>query len=156
MSPWTSESCLRSALAGHSLILGASCETTIIGAFQQTGRNWYDISEKCSQGRYVRATEYPMANASSCSSDSLQTALTEYLNRNSTLKTLGIDRKWQGPWSVSSQPVYIAMGGIASSLSMDLHHQTYLYVAGLLERDVRVLVYAGKGESGQSPDIWPY
>jgi hypothetical protein len=97
-----------------------------------------------------------VANASSCSSDSLQVALTEYLNRNSTLKTLGIDRKWQGPWSVSSQPVYIAMGGIASSLSMDLHHQTYLYVAGLLERDVRVLVYAGKGEFGQSPDIRPY
>jgi hypothetical protein len=62
VSLWTSESCLRSALTGHSLIFGVSCETTIIGAFQQTGRNWYDISEKCSQGRYVEAPQYPICS----------------------------------------------------------------------------------------------
>ncbi|KAK8845643.1 hypothetical protein IAR55_006359 [Kwoniella newhampshirensis] len=106
------------------------CEGTIIGAFRKTGRNWYDISEKCEAG-----VCYPQA---------LSNALDEYLNRNSTLKTLGIDPHWTGPWVSSSAGVAASMGGIASSPSMDLHHKTYLYVAGLLERGVRVLVYAGK------------
>lgn len=50
-----------------------------------------------------------------------------------------------GPWALSSKAVSAAFGGISGSNS-DLHDPTYLYVAGLLERGIRVLVYAGKGE----------
>lgn len=105
------------------------CESTLIGAFRETGRNWYDISEDCPEGV--------------CKTAALDTALREYMNFNTTRETLGIDPEWEGPWSLSSSTVAAAFGGISGSNS-DLHDPTYLYVAGLLERGIRVLVYVGK------------
>lgn len=80
-----------------------------------------------------------------CSPRSLEVALTEYLNLNSTREILGIDSKRTDKWAMSSGAVANAFGGI-SGRNADLHDPTYLYVAGLLERGVKVLVYAGKGE----------
>lgn len=67
-------------------------------------------------------------------------ALTPYLNTAEVQKTLGIDPEWKGPWVSSSLAVSHAFGGIGSSATLDVHHPTYHYLEGLLERGVRVLI----------------
>ncbi|KAL7415404.1 Alpha/Beta hydrolase protein [Mrakia frigida] len=107
------------------------CMSITIAPFQKLGRNWYDISEVCDPVK-------------GCSDTSLTAALIPYLNSPKILKTLGIDPDWKGPWVPSSEPVARAFGGIGGEAKMDVHHKTYHYLEGLLERGVRVLVYAGK------------
>lgn len=65
------------------------------------------------------------------------------MNRPSTYTTLGIDPSFpNASWTLSSEAVSTAFGGIGSGAQMDVHHKTYLYVAGLLENGIRVLIYA--------------
>ncbi|KAK4698808.1 hypothetical protein P7C70_g7462, partial [Phenoliferia sp. Uapishka_3] len=90
----------------------------------------YDISDDCKP---------------ECLADPLERSLFKYMNRPSTYAALGIDPAFpNASWTLSSEAVSVAFGGIGSGSRMDVHRKTYLYVAGLLENGIRVLIYAGK------------
>lgn len=64
--------------------------------------------------------------------------ITTYLNLHDVRKTLGVDRG-AGPYSSISYDLhyrFVATG--------DMLRTSSFYVAGLLERDIKVLIYAGE------------
>jgi len=101
------------------------CYTEQMGPYQLSGRNPYDISKVC-EGYYSETLCYPfIANVSA------------HLNLPSTLKKLGVD---------DASPRFGAVSGDLHArffFSGDMFQGAHLYVAGLLERGVRVLIYAG-------------
>jgi carboxypeptidase C (cathepsin A) len=64
-----------------------------------------------------------------------------WLSRNDTRKLLGVDRAVPAPFASCSPTVNTAFHTADDSL-----HPTYLWVAGLLERGVRALVYVGEND----------
>ncbi|TDL20456.1 alpha/beta-hydrolase [Rickenella mellea] len=93
------------------------CETELILPYIEKGYNPYDVTKMC------------------CYEEPLW--IEQYLNQPSVRSTLGIDSSF-GDYS-----------GIAFDLNMaftkngDMLHRNQLYIAELLERGVRVLIYAG-------------
>jgi cathepsin A (carboxypeptidase C) len=67
--------------------------------------------------------------------------ISEYLSRPIIQTILGVDPSVTGNFSSCSNRV-----GTAFNAALDEFHPTYHYVAALLERDVRVLIYVGKND----------
>jgi hypothetical protein len=61
-----------------------------------------------------------------------------YVNRPSTRHLLGVD-KFVGNWSLASWALSSAF-----DRSLDAYRSSAYYVANLLERDIKVLIYVGK------------
>jgi len=67
--------------------------------------------------------------------------ISEYLSRPEVQSKLGVDPSVQGNFSMVSMDLAQAF-----SANLDHVHLTYYYVAALLERGVRVLIYVGKND----------
>jgi len=89
--------------------------------YLQLGRNPYDLSMVCGGDDCYPEEEY----------------ISRYLDHPEVRDLLGVEKSL-GNFSIISQDVFKAF-----SESGDLFHQNQLYVAELLERGVRVLIYAG-------------
>jgi carboxypeptidase C (cathepsin A) len=88
--------------------------------------NPYDISKEC-EGRIEDTLCYPITKH-----------ISNYLSQPSVRESLGVDPAVKGNFTSCSNTV-----GTAFATALDMYHPTYLYVAGLLERGVRALIYVG-------------
>ncbi|KAH7911548.1 Alpha/Beta hydrolase protein, partial [Hygrophoropsis aurantiaca] len=91
------------------------------------GKNPYDISKDCI-GAIRDTLCYPETKT-----------IPQYLNRPDIRALLGVDPSLPENIGVVAFPVNIAFGE-----AMDTYHVTVEYVAALLERGIRVLIYAGE------------
>jgi hypothetical protein len=66
--------------------------------------------------------------------------LAAYLNKPEVQRILGIDAEWVGPWG-ADKGISAAFGGITGAGTLDVQHQTKLYISSLLEHGIRVLIY---------------
>ncbi|KAI0041504.1 serine carboxypeptidase [Auriscalpium vulgare] len=99
----------------------AFCETELLGPYELTGGNPYDISKSCED---PDALCYPVTNS-----------IVEYLNRPDVLDALGVDPHVRGFASCSDSVAFLQ--------SADDLRPSVDYVEGLLERGVAVLIYVG-------------
>ncbi|KII89383.1 hypothetical protein PLICRDRAFT_41030 [Plicaturopsis crispa FD-325 SS-3] len=101
------------------------CSTELMGPFESTGRSMYDIRTECI-GQVQDTLCYPIT-----------INITAYLDSPSTRALLGIPESFPPykpvSWRVNS----------AFDLSGDELRPSHLHLAALLDRGVRVLVYAG-------------
>jgi len=67
--------------------------------------------------------------------------ITDYLSRSKIQSKLGVDPKAQGNFTLAAMDVGTTFIG-----NLDHVHQTYHYVAALLERGVKILIYVGKND----------
>ncbi|KAK2459316.1 hypothetical protein APHAL10511_008671 [Amanita phalloides] len=105
----------------------SSCYSELASPFSQTGTNPYDISRPC-DGDIDDTLCYPVTKA-----------ISSYLDRPAVRHQLGVDPALLGQnFSSCSQDVYGAFMN-----SMDEYHQTQHYVASLLDRGVKALIYVG-------------
>ncbi|KAG8963023.1 hypothetical protein FRC03_003519 [Tulasnella sp. 419] len=101
------------------------CSQELSVPYHATGRNPYDISKMC-EGKLEETICY-----------STSTRIVKYLNQKAIRKELGVD------------PSITEFSTVAWNINrlfdqnLDLEHSTELYVAGLLERGIRFLIYAG-------------
>jgi carboxypeptidase C (cathepsin A) len=101
------------------------CQTELSGSFFATGLNPYDISKPC-EGKIEETLCYPITKK-----------IADYLNQPSTRKMLGVDKSI-GNYTGCNRAVGQAFGE-----TQDFDHSSKYYVANLLERGVRILVYVG-------------
>ncbi|KAJ7129023.1 serine carboxypeptidase [Mycena crocata] len=102
------------------------CEGQLEGAFWETGMNPYDISRPC-DGDISDTLCYPVTKH-----------IRSYLDRPEVRELLGVDPSLTSNFSSCSNTV-----GYAFSARLDGFRNTQHYVAALLERGVRVLIYVG-------------
>ncbi|KAJ7729501.1 serine carboxypeptidase [Mycena maculata] len=102
------------------------CEGQLEGPFWSTGMNPYDISRECDGGLGQNLC-YPVTSY-----------IRSYLDRPDVRETLGVDPSLTTNFSSCSNTV-----GYAFNDRLDGYHSTQHYVAALLEREVRVLIYVG-------------
>ncbi|ESK93489.1 hypothetical protein Moror_1681 [Moniliophthora roreri MCA 2997] len=120
---WMTEQCLDSFDAINCRAAFSYCREKIGGPYARSGMNPYDISKKgCEHDLCYPEIEY----------------MTSFLNLPSTRNALGIDPSFTSNFTPVSIAVYDAFDA-----QMDQYKRTPLHVAALLEREVRVLVYAG-------------
>ncbi|KAG8887476.1 hypothetical protein FRB98_009557 [Tulasnella sp. 332] len=100
------------------------CETEFLGPYLATGRNAYDISKECEGG--PKDLCYPLTHN-----------ITQHLNLPSIRQALGVDK------AVKTMELASMDVAILFDMTGDAIHDTSLYVAGLLERGIKVLIYAG-------------
>lgn len=112
------------------------------------GRNPYDITTMCG-GPVDEALCYPLTrydltilNTHSYSSEiGFVRHITDYLSRSKIQSKLGVDPKAQGNFTLTAMDV-----GTTFIRNLDHVRQTYHYVAALLERGVKILIYVGKND----------
>ncbi|KAF7315211.1 Carboxypeptidase [Mycena indigotica] len=102
------------------------CATYLEEPFAATGLNPYDVSQKC-EGELRESLCYPIIKD-----------ITAYLDRPHVRAVLGVDPSLTSNFSTCSY-------GVGSAFERNLDHlkSTQYYVAALLERNVRVLIYVG-------------
>ncbi|KJA15144.1 hypothetical protein HYPSUDRAFT_48669 [Hypholoma sublateritium FD-334 SS-4] len=105
------------------------CGNEISVPFFSTGKNPYDISKDC-EGRIEDTLCYPVTKH-----------ISSYLDRPAVRAQLGVDPALTANFSSCSNDV-----GAAFAANMDEYRLTYHYVAALLERGVRALIYVGKND----------
>jgi carboxypeptidase C (cathepsin A) len=105
----------------------AFCSAEINAPFFASGMNPYDISREC-DGGLADSLCYPVTKQ-----------IAGWLSRNDTRKALGVDASVPGPFASCSPRVGAAFFG-----TDDIYGPTYHWVAGLLERGVRALIYVGE------------
>ncbi|KAJ7496982.1 Alpha/Beta hydrolase protein [Mycena latifolia] len=123
---WMKESCLDSF---DQIDCGAAmdfCEAQLEGPFWSLGMNPYDISREC-EGGLGENLCYPVTSY-----------IRSYLDRPKVRTMLGVDPSLTSNFSSCSSKV-----GYAFSYQLDEYRNTQYYVAALLERGVRVLIYVG-------------
>ncbi|OCF45215.1 cathepsin A (carboxypeptidase C) [Kwoniella heveanensis CBS 569] len=103
------------------------CEEVLESAFWSAGVNPYDVSMPCSPEELGDSLCYPVTKK-----------IKTYLDLPEVRDLLGV-HEHRGNWSSCDNGV-----GARFSQSMDSTGQTWLYVAGLLERGIRVLNYVGQ------------
>jgi len=101
------------------------CDTEISVPFFNTGKNPYDVSKDC-EGNIAETLCYPVTRY-----------ISDYLNKPKTREMLNVDPS-VGNFTSCSNKV-----GTAFSQNLDMVRQTEFYVAGLLERGIKVLIYVG-------------
>jgi len=101
------------------------CEEEIALPFYLSGKNPYDISKDC-DGPLSETLCYPITKT-----------IAAYLDKHSVRKTLGVDSSI-GNFTGCSYTVAAAFGA-----NLDIAHATQHWVAALLERNIRTLVYVG-------------
>ncbi|KAF4584581.1 hypothetical protein EYR40_004579 [Pleurotus pulmonarius] len=102
------------------------CTTAIETPFFASGKNPYDISKDC-EGKIEETLCYPITQH-----------ISHYLDQPEIRDVLGVDPSVTANFSSCSNSVSTAFG-----VSLDSLHPTVDYVAALLERNVRVLIYVG-------------
>ncbi|KAG8786042.1 hypothetical protein FRC12_016980 [Ceratobasidium sp. 428] len=102
------------------------CESFLTVSYMETNRNPYDMSKPCAPEELSESLCYPFTKH-----------INNFLDRPETRKALGVHPSI-GNYTGCSTDV-----GIRFSESMDQFHSNQHYVAGLLERGIRVLIYAG-------------
>ncbi|KZS97808.1 peptidase S10, serine carboxypeptidase [Sistotremastrum niveocremeum HHB9708] len=118
---WMESSCITAFDEINCRAAIAFCDAELSTPLRLTGRNPYDISKPCV--------------GSLCYAESDK--IVEYLNANSTRELLGVEIS--GNITSCSSEV-----GRAFALHMDKYAvPTQYYIAGLLDRGIRVLIYAG-------------
>ncbi|KIM81856.1 hypothetical protein PILCRDRAFT_821215 [Piloderma croceum F 1598] len=126
---WAKSSCLDVFDSMNCEAAMSFCSTELIEPFFKTGKNPYDISIDC-EGDISDTLCYPVTKF-----------ISEYLSRPQVRTMLGVDPSVPGNFSSCSSSVSRAF-----SLTHDEYHPTNNYIAALLERDVRVLIYVGKND----------
>ncbi|KAF8959809.1 serine carboxypeptidase [Flammula alnicola] len=101
------------------------CQSTYAVPYRATGRNVYDISKPCEGGPSDLC--YPQTQF-----------IRDYLDDPSVRSLLGVDPSITNNFTSCSRDVGMAFGA-----TQDILHPTADYVAALLERGVRVLIYVG-------------
>ncbi|KAF8322592.1 serine carboxypeptidase [Clavulina sp. PMI_390] len=100
------------------------CGSLFFDAVWSTGKNIYDLSKPCDGG--IETLCYPVTKN-----------ISTYLDQPHIRAVLGVDKSIGRHASCNNEV------GMAFSLNLDSLHQTKFYVAALLERSVRVLIYVG-------------
>ncbi|KAG5640325.1 hypothetical protein DXG03_009214 [Asterophora parasitica] len=123
---WVKQSCvdLYDSINCHAAL--QFCGAELSEPFATTGRNVYDVSKECEGGPSDLC--YPVT-----------AHITAYLNSSSTRTLLGVDPSIPTPYSICSGPV----SSVFDAARDEERPETPLHVAALLERGVRVLIYAG-------------
>ncbi|KAF8586718.1 serine carboxypeptidase [Ramaria rubella] len=102
------------------------CTAELDTPFFKTGLNPYDVSKPC-DGKLEETLCYPILGD-----------ITKFLNKPETRAVLGVDPAVES-FSMCSPPVSSAF-----NQNLDMYrHQSQLYVAELLERGIKVLIYVG-------------
>ncbi|TDL20405.1 alpha/beta-hydrolase [Rickenella mellea] len=114
---WTKAACVDHFDHMDCQAANSFCVEEIVQPYFNTGRNQWDMTKMC-------CYEEPAW-------------IEEYLNQPSVRSTLGIDPSF-GPFIGHSTSLQLAF-----RLRGDMLHHNQVYVAQLLERGVRVLIYAG-------------
>ncbi|EIN13164.1 serine carboxypeptidase [Punctularia strigosozonata HHB-11173 SS5] len=123
---WMKESCVDQFDAMNCGAAMSFCQSEIDAVFRATGMNPYDISKEC-DGSISETLCYPITKY-----------INQYLSRPDVREELGVDPAVEGNFTSCSSDV-----GSAFRANLDGFHPTYLYVAALLERGVRALIYVG-------------
>jgi len=125
---WMKESCVDVLDSMNCEAAVTFCQTELMTPFFNSGKNPYDITRDC-EGDIADTLCYPVTKI-----------ISKYLSKPKVRTILGVD-PIVGNFSACSDPVNAAF-----TAALDEYHPTYLYVAALLERDIRVLVYVGKND----------
>ncbi|KAK1217826.1 hypothetical protein PQX77_019499 [Marasmius sp. AFHP31] len=104
------------------------CQIEIDMPYLDTGLNPYDYSRKC-EGEYVDTLCYPITKH-----------INAYLSDPHLRKQLGVDSHPSIPKNYSGVSWDVKA---AFDLSQDFYHTSNAYVAALLERGIRALIYVG-------------
>lgn len=123
---WLKESCIDQFDSMNCEAASNFCETELASPFESTGLNYYDISRPC-DGTLEETLCYPITQS-----------IAKYLDQPKIRSLLGVDPTVSQNFSSCSNEV-----GMAFVVAGDMMQASYEYVAGLLERDVRVLIYVG-------------
>ncbi|PPQ83849.1 hypothetical protein CVT25_000908 [Psilocybe cyanescens] len=102
------------------------CRSAVSVPYHATGKNPYDISKQC-EGNISETLCYPQTKF-----------IRDYLDKPSVRSLLGVDSSITKNFTSCAHDV-----GSAFGVTQDILHPTKDYVAGLLERGVRVLIYVG-------------
>lgn len=111
---------------------------------KESGRDRFDISKDCNDGSngcspYAECVPSGKVPTTLCSPFySCIRSLEAYLSKPSIQDTLGIDPAKRGNFSLYGEAVALAF-----DLTLDVPHASPRNVAALLERGVRILIYAG-------------
>ncbi|KAL6307995.1 serine carboxypeptidase [Sparassis latifolia] len=126
---WLKEGCRDSYDAINCQAAYSFCGSEIEMPFFQTGYNPYDISKPC-DGELADTLCYPVTKA-----------IGSYLDRPDVRALLGVDPSIVGNFSSCSEVV-----GHAFNDALDAMFPTQLYIAALLERGIRTLIYVGAND----------
>ncbi|EIW75294.1 carboxypeptidase Y [Coniophora puteana RWD-64-598 SS2] len=136
---WMSASCIETF---DEISCGAAQKAgwdEFVNAYGETGLNYYDYTKECEGGA-----------EQSCYF--LFTYMEKYLNRTDVRESINVDSSFSGGFNISSQGV---MDAFVSNF--DQGHSSMPYVAQLLERGIRVLIYAGENDficNTRSQELW--
>ncbi|KAF8599602.1 serine carboxypeptidase [Ceratobasidium sp. AG-I] len=108
------------------MLAASFCDSVIFNSFFSTGRNPFDMTKSCSPEQYATTSCYEPKKY-----------IADFLDRPDIRDALGVDPSIGNFTGCSSQVDKNFYN------QLDLYHPTQLYVSGLLERGVRVLIYAG-------------
>ncbi|KAF7307577.1 Carboxypeptidase [Mycena indigotica] len=121
---WLKESCQDVFDSINCSAAMGFCMDAFIAPYVALGRNQYDISQTCADSNGL------------CYS--ITDEIVKYLNRPDIQKALGVDPS-QSHFDSCAWDVIAAFGGLQG----DVMHGSTAYISNLLERGIRVLVYAG-------------
>ncbi|KAL5634578.1 hypothetical protein ACGC1H_002578 [Rhizoctonia solani] len=102
------------------------CSYALSEPYRATGRNPYDMTKPCKREELESSLCYPITKY-----------INEFLDRPETRKALGVHPSI-GNYTGCSRDV-----GARFSASLDHYHSNQWYIAGLLERGIKVLIYVG-------------
>ncbi|KIM38984.1 hypothetical protein M413DRAFT_447347 [Hebeloma cylindrosporum] len=123
---WLKESCIDTYDAINCGAAAQFCGIELSDPFFYSGKNPYDISKDC-EGAISDTLCYPVTKH-----------ISSYLDRPSVRSQLGVDPSITSNFSSCSSEV-----GQAFWQNLDEYRPTYNYVAALLERGVKALIYVG-------------
>ncbi|KAK8845458.1 hypothetical protein IAR55_006171 [Kwoniella newhampshirensis] len=124
---YTQKSCIESHDYTACTIAMNYCQDSLGGLFVAAQVNPYDVTKSCTVEQLSDSLCYPVTKK-----------ITKYLDLPDVRKALGVDST-VGNYSSCNGPV-----GMNFALNLDLTGQTWLYVAQLLHRGIRVLNYVGQ------------
>ncbi|KAH7341395.1 Alpha/Beta hydrolase protein [Rhizoctonia solani] len=102
------------------------CDSALSQPYWATGRNPYDMTKPCKSEELASSLCYPITKH-----------INAFLDLPETRKALGVHP------SIGNYTGCSADVGTRFSASLDHFHSNQWYIAGLLERGIRVLIYAG-------------
>ncbi|KAH9487388.1 Carboxypeptidase Y-like protein A [Psilocybe cubensis] len=123
---WMTSACEDSYDAINCGAAVAFCRSAVSVPYHATGKNPYDISKQC-EGNIAETLCYPQTKY-----------IRDFLDRPSVRSLIGVDSSITRNFTSCSHDV-----GAAFGVTQDILHPTKDYVAGLLDRGVRVLIYVG-------------
>ncbi|OSX56451.1 hypothetical protein POSPLADRAFT_1160107 [Postia placenta MAD-698-R-SB12] len=126
---WFTESCRDQFDSIGCEAANVFCYSEIAEPFDRTGYNPYDISQFC-DGTVEDTLCYPVTKA-----------ISTYLDRPDVRSTIGADPSFTGNFSGCSDAV-----GMAFYEADDSLFPTQFYIAALLERGIRALIYVGAND----------